>query len=76
MKLNLIVTPTALDRLATSEEIRAAISPLPDRPEEYATETVWEITADVGGYIRIPAVEIETVRLIEELIEERDTWAN
>ncbi len=76
MKLNLIVTPTAVDRLATSEEIRAAISPILDRTEEHATETVWEITADIGGYVRIPVVEIETARFFEELIEERDTWAN
>jgi hypothetical protein len=76
MKRDLIVTPTAVDRLATSEEIRAAILPLCDRPEEYATETVWEIAADVGGYARIPAVEVETIRLIEELIEEHDTRAN
>ena len=76
MKPNSIVLPTAVDRLATSEEIRAAISPLPDGPEENATEIVWEIAADLGGYVRIPAVEFETFRLIEELIEELDTRAN
>jgi hypothetical protein len=76
MKPNLIETLTAVNRLATSEEIRAAISPLPGRPEEYATDTVFEIAADLGGYVRIPVVEFETFRLINELIEDQDAWAN
>jgi hypothetical protein len=76
MKLNLIETPITVDRLATSDEIRAAVLSSPDPLEEYRTEIVREIAADVGGYIRISAVEFETFRLIEEMIEEQDTWAD
>jgi hypothetical protein len=76
MKPNSTVTPIPVDRPATSEEIRAAISHLSDHPEEYLAETVWEIAADIGGYVRIPAVEIEAFRLIEELLGEQDSRTN
>jgi len=76
MKLNLIETPITEDRLATSDEIRAAVFSSPDPLEEYRTETVREIAADVGGYIRISAVEFETFRLIDEMIEEQNTCAD
>ncbi len=76
MKPNLIKTPITVDPLATSDEIRAAILTFPDPLEECSTEIVREIAADVGGYIRISAVEFETVRLIEEMIEEQDTCAD
>ena len=64
------------DRPATSEEIRAAISLSSDEPEEYAVEGAWEIAADLGGYVRIPSLEIETFRLIEELLDESDVRPN
>jgi hypothetical protein len=76
MKLDLIKTPITVDRLATSDEIRAATLTFPDALEECGTESGREIAADVGGYIRISAMEFETSRLIEELIEEQDTLAD
>jgi hypothetical protein len=76
MKSNPNVTPIQVDRPATSEEIRAAISDSPDQPEEYATGSAWEIAADLGGYVRFPTLEIETFRLIEELLGENDLRPN
>ena len=76
MKPNWIKTPIAVDRLATADEIRAAVLPFPDPIEECTTEILREIAADVGGYIRVPAVEFETSNMVEELTEEQDIWVN
>jgi hypothetical protein len=76
MKPNLIETPIAVDRLATADEIRAAVLPFPDDIEECSTENLREIAADLGGYVRIPAVEFETSLMLEELTKDQDTWLN
>jgi len=76
MKPNSNLSPIPIDRPATSEEIRAAISLSSDETEECAVEGAWEIAADLGGYVRIPSLEIETFRLIEELLEESDSRPN
>jgi len=76
MKPNLIKTPIAVDRLATADEIRAAVLPSPDDIEECTTEILREIVADVGGYVRIRDVEYETSLIVEELTKEQDTWVN
>ena len=76
MKPNPNLAPIQVDRPATSEEIRAAISLSSDQAEEYASEGAWEIAADLGGYVRVPAIEIETFRLIEELLGENDSQPN
>jgi hypothetical protein len=76
MKPNLVETPIAVDRLATSDEIRAAVLPFPDAIEECRRDIRREIAADVEGYIRISAVGVEASLLVEELVQERDTLAN
>jgi hypothetical protein len=76
MKPHSNLAPIPVDRLATSEEIRAAISLSSDQREEYAAEGAWEIAGDLGGYVRIPSLEIETFRLIEELLGENDSRPN
>ncbi len=76
MKPNSNLVPIPVDRIATSEEVRAAISLGSDQAEEYAAEDAWEVAADQGGYVRIPSVEIETFRLIEELLEGTDSRPN
>jgi len=73
MKLELTNDPVAVARIATDEEIRAAIAPFSDA--EYV-EVLCEIAADMGGYIRISDVDRETSRLVEELTTERETWIN
>ena len=76
MKPNLIKTPIAVDRLATADEIRAAVLPSPDDIEECTAEILREIVADVGGYVRIRAAEFETSLMVEELTQEQDMWVN
>jgi hypothetical protein len=68
--------PILEDRLATADEIRAAVIHFPDPIEEYRTEILREIAADVGGYVRLSVVEIGTSLLVEELIEEQQTGSN
>jgi len=65
-----------VDRLATADEIRAALLHLPDRIEEYRTEILREIAADVGGYVRLSAVDIGTSLVADELIQEQPTRSN
>jgi hypothetical protein len=76
MKPNPNLAPVQVDRPATSEEIRTAISLCSDQPEEYASEGAWEIPADLGGYVRVPSIEVETFRLIEELLGENESQPN
>jgi len=76
MKPNSNRAPIQNDRPATSEEIRAAISLSSDQSEDYAAEGAWEIAADLGGYVRIPMLEIETFRLIEELLDDSEALPN
>lgn len=74
MKANVLKTPTAVDRLSTSDEIRAALMLFPDPIEEYSRELLHEVAADFGGHIRIPARELEASVLVEDWIEEQKTW--
>lgn len=76
MKPDLAIIPTPVDRPATSEEIRAAISLWSERNDELVPESVWEIAADVGGYVRVPSPELQTLRLIEDLLEDDDSKTN
>ncbi len=68
--------PVAVDCLATPDEIRMAMLRYPDPIEDYRTEALLEIAADVGGYVRLSAVEIRTSLLVEELIQNQDPEAN
>jgi hypothetical protein len=68
--------PIVEDRLATADEIRAADFHFPDPIEEYRAEILREIAADVGGYVRLSAVEIGTSLLVEELTQEQHAGNN
>lgn len=76
MKPNMIKSPIAMDRLATAEEVRAAVLPFPNPADECAAEILSEIASDLGGYVRIPAVEFEASLMAEELTHERETLPN
>ncbi len=76
IKPGLINPPILVDRLATADEIRAALLHFPDPIEEYRTVILREIAADVGGFVRLSAVEIGTSLLVEELIQEQQTGNN
>jgi hypothetical protein len=76
IKPGLINQRILVDRLATADEIRAAVFHFPDPIREYKTEIPREIAADVGGYVRLSAVEIGTSLMVEKLMEERHTESN
>lgn len=76
IKPGFVKPPILEDRLATADEIRAALLNFPDPIEEYRAEIPREIAADVGGYVRLSAVEIGTSRLVEDLIHEQPTGRN
>ena len=64
MKLDLSEVKTGLDRLATSEEIRTAISLLPNYIFEVENETLFEVSSDLGGFVQVN-LEEEVLELIE-----------
>jgi hypothetical protein len=70
MKSNSTTTPTAVDRLATPEEILAA--DFLDPVQECTLETFHEIANESGGYTRIPAVDFEIASMVEELMRLED----
>jgi hypothetical protein len=75
-KPGLINPPILVDRVATANEIRAAVLHFPNPIDEYRAEILVEIAADVGGYVRLSAVEIGTSLLVEELNQEQRTGIN
>jgi len=59
----------AQDRVATSEEIRRAVSGTPDLVLEncYAKGTYCEVDSDLGGIIRYAAEEFEFFAYLSEM---------
>ncbi len=67
MKANIITAANTVDRLATADEIRAALLPDTDHAEENDVEIFHEIAADTGGYVRISSSVFETAIMVEAL---------
>jgi len=65
MKPDFSNAPSTVDRLATADEIRAAVVPFSDPDEQRHEEIFHEIPKDTGGYVRITATELETALLVE-----------
>jgi hypothetical protein len=76
MNSSLTKSPITVDRLATSDEIRVAMLPYLDPVEEFRTEILREIAADVGGYVRLSTGEIRSSLLVEELNQCQDADTN
>ena len=76
MRPTLIETPLGLDRLATCEEIRAALISFADPDDGYTGEDICEVAADSGGYVRISTPELEAYLLRDELLENQEAWPN
>lgn len=76
MQPNLPQPPNTMDRLATLDEVRAAVLPSSDASKVCRGEFPREIAADVGGYVRISSAEFETVLLVEELIHVQGAQSN
>jgi hypothetical protein len=66
MKLKSFDATGGLDRLATSDEIGAALALFPDYVVKVINETTLEIPSDRSGYVRIQAEEFEFLSLFEE----------
>ena len=73
MKPNAIRNTTTVDRLATADEIHAAVLIFPDPVQECTADILHEIPYDFGGYVRVSAADLETSLMVEELIREYDT---
>ena len=76
MNSDSINPPITVDRLATAEEIRAATPTYPHHMDDCIVALLAEIASDLGGYVRIPAMEIETSLMLEELLRGQNTKAN
>jgi hypothetical protein len=55
------------DRFATHDEIRAALSFLPDFLMPCAKDSLWEVTSDLGGHVRIKVEEDQGLTLLGSL---------
>jgi len=73
---SLVKTPIKVDRLATLDEVRAAVLRCSDPIMGCREEIPCEIAADVGGYVRVASARLETSLLVEELIRGPDAQGN
>ena len=55
------------DRFSTTDEIRAALSSLPDLFADGTNDRPWEVASDLGGYEIIHAEDDEVLALLEKL---------
>jgi len=55
------------DRLATNDEVRSALSFLPDICMEDQNDSAWEVASDLGGFVRIDLAGDNLLTLIEQL---------
>jgi hypothetical protein len=60
------------DRFSTCDEIRAALSSLPDLVLESSMNDLWEVDSDMGGRVLIETEDAGVLALLEKL----DTTAN
>jgi hypothetical protein len=50
MEIELMVAISGPDRFATCDEVRAALSLLPDFAMDNINDSFWEVPSDCGGY--------------------------
>ena len=67
MEMGSVDAQTRPDRFSTSDEIRAALSFLPDFYMENAKDVLWEVESDLGGHVLIEAEQEEVMNLLEAL---------
>lgn len=70
MKLETAAIQTGLDRLATCEEIRTAISILPAFILEIGNGASFEASSDLGGYTHVDMAEkmMELLEAVDERV--------
>jgi hypothetical protein len=67
MELGSVDAQAKPDRFSTSDEIRAALSFLPDFSMENAKDVLWEVESDLGGHVLIETEDEAIMTLAEEL---------
>ena len=67
METRFVDAPAKPDRFSTSDEIRAALSFLPDFYMENAKGVLWEVESDLGGHVLIDTEHEAIMTLLEEL---------
>jgi hypothetical protein len=60
------------DRFATFDEIREALSFMPELSVQLRNDRLWEVPSDLGGHVLIESEEEKIVALLDSL----DTAAN
>jgi hypothetical protein len=55
------------DRFATCDEIRAALSYMPDLSLGLVRSKPWEVASDLGGHVLIESEDEEVLALLERL---------
>jgi hypothetical protein len=55
-----------IDRISTSDEIRAALSFRPDVYVEKVNDKLWEIPSDLGGYVLVDMEHDEALTHVEK----------
>lgn len=58
-----------IDRFSTSDEVRAALSYLPEDIVEHENDKLWEVASDLGGYVLVDIEHDESLALMEKLDE-------
>jgi hypothetical protein len=53
------------DRFSTCDEIRAALSCMPDSLMESAKDELWEVESDMGGHVLIETGDTEMLTMLE-----------
>jgi hypothetical protein len=67
MEMGPFAENAGVDRFSTSDEIRTALSFLPDASVEYENDRLWEVASDLGGYVMIDTEDDEVMALFEKL---------
>ena len=67
MELGSVDAQAKPDRFSTSDEIRAALSFLPDFFMENAKDVLWEVESDLGGHVLIETEDEAVMTLVEDL---------
>ena len=55
------------DRFATCEEIREALSFIPDLSVQFRGDRLWEVPSDLGGHVLIESEDEKVLALLERL---------
>ncbi len=67
MEMEFVDAKPSPDRFSTIDEIRAALSFLPDAFLESAKENLWEVASDLGGRVLLDSEDMENDEILTVL---------